>query len=298
MGLFDFFKKTDKVGTDSAIDSSNLIEGIEESSNEKLVKTKLSLHPKWNVPQEQKYVFSFLSNQLKPLRPNQLSLAAIDIDEDKKTGTWYVRAFFRSSIPNNIELGEIGLLLLDKDNKRLAGKIFDFKELGTLPPESARPWVFAFEKETIEADELPGEGWKIAFNLNTLKEHSLDLDESWKKQLPIEQQELLAKVVSQLPELGNNEVNFTGLQANLKDDNSLSVSIFIRNGNDRAINVEMLPLEIIDANGKRVAKGSFTLNPPLTIKARTTKPWTFIFPPELVDAEGADFSRWKAVVPQ
>lgn len=32
MGLFDFFKKTDKVGTDSAIDSSNLIEGIEESS--------------------------------------------------------------------------------------------------------------------------------------------------------------------------------------------------------------------------------------------------------------------------
>lgn len=297
MGLFNFFKKTDKVKSESAVDSSNFIEGSGESSEKKLVKTKLSLHPDWNVPQEQKYVFSFLANQLTPLQPNQLSIAAIDIDVDKKTGAWYVRAFFRSSIPHNIELGEIGLLILDKNNKRLAGKIFDFKELGTLPPESCRPWVFTFEKKYIETDELPGEGWKIAFNLNTLKEHTLDLDESWKKQLPKEQQELLAKIVSKLPKLGHNEVNFTGLQANLREDKSLSVSIFIRNGNDRAINIEQLPLEIIDANGKKIARGSFKLDPPLTVKARTTKPWTFIFPPQLVDAEGADLSRWKAVVP-
>jgi len=298
MGLFDFFKKNDKVKSDSAIDSSNLIEDAETSTETKLVKTKLSLHPNWIVPQEQKYVFSFLANQLAPLRPNQLSLVAIDIDADKNTGNWYVRAFFRSSLPQEIELGEVGLILLDKDNHPIASKMFDFKELGTIPPESCRPWVFTFEKEHIQADELPGEGWKLAFNLNTLKKHTLDLDDSWKSQLSAEQQEYLEKIVSQLPELKQNEVNFTGFQAKFRDDRSLTVSLFIRNGSDRAINFEQLPLEIIDANGKRVAKGTFKFEPPLTVQPRTTKPWSFIFPAELVDADGADLSRWRAVVPQ
>lgn len=298
MNLFSFFKKTDKVGADSAIDSNALVQGIETTTDTKKVRTKLSFHPDWNVPLEQKYVFNFLANDLQPLMPNQLSLAAINIEKDSKDGSWYVKAFFRSSIPNNIELGEMGLILVDKDGKRLASKEFDFKELGTLPPESARPWVFKFEKEYLETNEIPEDGWTIAFNLITLRGHQLELDENWKKQLPQEQQEMLAKVVKELPKLGRKEVNFTGLQAKLRDDNSLMVSIFIRNGNDRAINLEQLPLEIIDANGKLVAKGSFKMDPVLTVQGNSTKPWTFIFPAQLVQAEDADLSRWTAKVVQ
>ncbi|MFP3917231.1 accessory Sec system S-layer assembly protein [Lysinibacillus telephonicus] len=298
MNLFSFFKKTDKVGADSAIDSNQLVQDTEASSDNKEVTTKLSLHPEWNVPLEQQYVFSFLANELEPLKPNQLSLAAINIEEDKRNGAWYVKAFFRSSIPNNIELGEIGLIIVDKDGKRLASKEFDFKELGTLPPESARPWVFKFEKEYLETKEMPEDGWTIAFNLIALRGHQLELDESWKKQLPQNKQELLAKIVKDLPKLGRKEVNFTGLQARVRDDNSLMVSIFIRNGNDQAINLEQLPLEIIDANGKLVAKGSFKMNPALTVQGNSTKPWTFIFPAKTVNAEGADLSRWTAKVVQ
>ena len=95
-----------------------------------------------------------------------------------------------------------------------------------------------------------------------------------------------------------NGPNFTGLQIHLKDDQSLHASIFIRNGNDKSINLEQLPLEITDATGKLVAKGSFKMDPVLTVQPNSTKPWTFIFPAELVDAEGADLSRWTARVPQ
>ena len=93
-------------------------------------------------------------------------------------------------------------------------------------------------------------------------------------------------------------MNFTGLQAKLNEDGSLHASIFIRNGHDKAINLEQLPLEIADARGEIVAKGSFKLNPVLTVQPNTTKPWTFIFPAELVSAEGIDLSRWTARVPQ
>ncbi|MEL4024074.1 accessory Sec system S-layer assembly protein [Lysinibacillus endophyticus] len=299
MGIFDFFKKTDKVGKDSAIDSKELVgSSNNKKSATKEVVTKLSFHPDWNVPQEQQYVFRFLANELEPLKPNQLSLAAISIEEEARNGAWHVKAFFRSSLSQPIELGDIELILLDKDDKRLASKQFNFKDLGTIPAESARPWVFTFDKNSIEAEEVPEDGWKIAFNLISLRGHQLDLDETWKKQLPKEQQELLEKVVKDLPKLGKTEVNFTGLQVNLRDDKSLHASIFIRNGNDKAINLEQLPLEIIDANGKRVAKGSFKLDPILTVQPNSTKPWTFIFPAELVDAENADFSRWTARVVQ
>ncbi|MER1957455.1 MAG: accessory Sec system S-layer assembly protein [Solibacillus sp.] len=301
MGLFDLFKKGDKVGKDSAIDSSSVVKSGAKTSKkdaDRDVVTKLSFHPEWDVPQEQKYVFNFLANDLAPLKPNQLSLSAINIEPVLANGSWNVKAFFRSSLAEAIELGEIELLILDKEDNRLASHYFDFKELGVIPAESARPWIFNFPKSAITAEDVPAEGWKISFNLLSLRGHQLDLDDTWKKQLPKEQQEKLAEIVKTLPKLGKTEVNFTGLQTKLNDDNSLHASIFIRNGHDKAINLEQLPLEIVDARGEIVAKGSFKLDPVLTVQPNTTKPWTFIFPAQLVTAEGADLSRWTARVPQ
>ncbi|SOC34911.1 accessory Sec system S-layer assembly protein [Ureibacillus acetophenoni] len=298
MGLFDLFKKTDKVGKDSAIDSKEIIKDVKETNTNKQVVTKLSYHPDWQVPQEQKYIFNFLANELEPLKPNQLSLAAINIDVNQRTGAWDVKAFFRNSLPKAIELGEMGLYLLDKDGKVIASKTFNMKELGSIPAESARPWVFTFEKNTLQVDELPEEGWKIAFNLVSLRGHQLDLDDSWKNKLSEDQIKQLEKIVKDLPKLGKTEVNFTGFQIKLMDDQSLAVSILLRNGNEKSVNLEQLPLEIYDANQKQIAKGYFKLDPVLSIQPNSTKPWTFIFPKEMVNAEDADLSSWTPRVPQ
>ncbi|WP_404427541.1 accessory Sec system S-layer assembly protein [Ureibacillus chungkukjangi] len=298
MGLFSFFKKTDKVGADSAIDSKDLGQNGKQGADANNVETKLSFHPDWHVPQEQRYIFNFLANDLQPLKPNQLSLAAINIEVDPNTKAWNVKAFVRSSLEQSIQLGEIELLLLDKNDQQIGAKSFNFAELGALPGKSARPWVFTFEKGTLSAEEVPEDGWKIAFNLVSLRGHQLDLDETWKTQLPQDQQEALVKIVEKLPKLGKNEVNFTGLQAKIQDDKSLVASIFIRNGNNKAINIEQLPLEIVDAEGKLVAKGAFRLDPVISVQPNSTKPWTFIFPEELVSEGEFDMSRWSARVTQ
>lgn len=300
MGLFSFFKKSDKVGQENTIDSKDLLDNVtSKSQNDNSdVETKLSFHPDWNVPQEQKYIFNFLANELEPLKRNQLSLSSISIDEDPRSGKWLVRAFFRSSLAEAIELGEIELFIMDKNDELVASKKFDFKALGTIPAESARPWVFEFEKSTLKTNEIPEDGWKIAFNLVSLRGHQLELDATWEEQLPAEQKEELAKIVKTLPKLGETEVNFTGLQAKFANDGSLNVSIFIRNGHNKAINLEQLPLEIIDARGKQIAKGSFKMDPILTVQPNSTKPWTFIFPSSLVNPKGADLSRWTARVTQ
>jgi len=296
MGLFSFFKQSEKTGKDATVSSEELVGQTEVEDADRDVETPLSFHPEWNVPKEQEYVFRFLSNELEPLKPNQISLSGIDIDEDGNSGL-IVKAFFRSSLPRPIEMGNAELILLDSEDKLIATKEFDLKELGEIPAESARPWVFTFEQPFVKVEGKPADGWKLAFNVQSLVPHQLDLEPTWEEGLPEEQKDALRQVIERLPKLNPREVNFSGFQAKIQPDGNLAVSLFIRNGHTQHITLEQLPLEVLDATGTLVARGSFNL-PSLTVKANTSKPWTFIFPKEMVTVENPDFSRWTVRVPQ
>lgn len=297
MNLFSFFKKTEKTGKESAIDSTEIMESANVSTSTEVVETKLSYHPSWNVPQEQEYVFRFLANELEPLKPNQISLSGIEVDADPATGGWLVKAFFRSSLDQAIQMEDVELLLLDENEELLAAQQFDLSELGDIPGRSARPWIFVFDKENQLVEELPKENWKLAFNVQSLMPHRLDLAASWEEGLADEQKKMLAETVEKLPKLNPREMNITGFQVKVEEDGSIATSVFIRNGHSKEINIEQLPLELIDANQDVVARGTFQLQD-FSVKANKTKPWTFIFPKTLVQKENPDFSRWVAKIVQ
>lgn len=297
MNLFSFFKKTDKTGKESAIDSKEILDSVEASTNSDKVETELSYHPEWSVPQEQEYVFRFLANELEPLKPNQISLSGIEVDVDPATEGWLVKAFFRSSLNQTIQMEEVELLLINDQEEVLATQQFDLSELGEIPAKSARPWIFVFNKENINAENPPTENWKIAFNVQSMMPHRLDLAEAWEAGLADEQKESLQQVVNGLPKLKSKEVNITGFQVKEEEDGSIAASVFVRNGHSKEINIEQLPLEILDANGDLVARGTFKLED-FSVKANTTKPWTFIYPKDLVQKENPDLSRWVAKVVQ
>ncbi|MCM3743927.1 accessory Sec system S-layer assembly protein [Sporosarcina luteola] len=297
MKLFNLFKKTEKTGSDSTIDSEEILEGSAQSIDADEVETALSFHPQWTLSQEQEYVFRFLANELEPLKPNQISLSGIDIDVEPANGEWLVKAFFRSSLDQQISIGPVELLLLDDKGEVIASQEFDLNELGELPARSARPWVFVFQKENTFLEEPPAENWKLAFNVQSMVPHKLELEQAWEDGLTTDQKDALTKVVDQMPKLKPREVNFAGFQAKQQDDGGIAVSLFIRNGHSKHINVEQLPLELLDATGDVVARGSFNLGK-LEVKANTSKPWTFIFPKEMVKKDNPDFSRWIIQVPQ
>ncbi|MFJ7825313.1 accessory Sec system S-layer assembly protein [Psychrobacillus sp. NPDC096623] len=293
MSIFSLFKKTKTAGKDSTINSEELLDiEISESNS---IKTELSYHPSWNVPKEQQYVFQFLLNELEPLKPNQLSLSGLEID--KEDDSWLVKAFFRTSLAKPIELGSVELLLLDTSNNVIASQQFDFSELGEIPGNSARPWVFKFDKPTIGSEELPAEGWQLAFNLKSFEPHKLELHESWEKSLPKEQKEALEQLVSSLPSLKEDEVNITGVQLKEQPDDGLAVTVFIRNGSNKSLSFQQLPLVLSDANNDIVAQGSFKLDN-FEVQSNTTKPWTFIFPKELVNKEAKNLTKWTVKINQ
>ena len=216
---------------------------------------------------------------------------------NENSGEWLVKAFFRSSLAKPIKMGKVELLILSADGNPLAAKEFNLEELEEIPERSHRPWVFAFGKATQKVTELPEEGWKIAFNVQSLVPHQLDLAPTWEEALSADKKEALTKVVASLPKLKEREVNFSGFQAKPQEDGSLAISLFIRNGHSQHITLEQLPLEVLDASGELVARGSFTLDS-LEVKANTSKPWTFIFPKEMVLKQDIDFSKWTVRVPQ
>ncbi|ARK22421.1 accessory Sec system S-layer assembly protein [Sporosarcina ureae] len=298
MKLFNRFKKTEKTGLDSTVASEEILENGQAGSGNEDIETDLSLHSQWTLTQEQEYVFRFLANELEPLKPNQISLSGIDIDLEPANDSWLVKAFFRSSLDQAITVGEIELLLLDEEGNTAASAEFDLNELGEIPARSARPWVFVFEKKDQLTEEIPATNWKLAFNVHSMMPHQLELAPSWEEQLPAEQKEALAEVVNGLPKLKPREVNIAGFQIQSQDDDTIAASVFVRNGHSKQINIEKLPLELIDATGDLVARGTFDLNPPLSVKANSTTPWTFIYPKELIKKDEPDFSRWTIRVPQ
>lgn len=288
------FKKTKIAGEDSTINSEELLD-IDDVTESNSTKTELSYHPSWDVPKEQQYVFQFLLNELEPLKPNQLSLSGLEIDEEN--GSWQVKAFFRSSLAKPIQLGSIELLLLDSAKNVLVSKEFDFSELGEVPGNSARPWVFMFDAPNLALQELPSEGWQLAFNLKSFEPHKLELHGSWEESLPIEQKEALEQLLSSLPSLKEDEVNITGVQLKEQSDDGLAVTVFIRNGTNKSLSFQQIPLVLFDANNKIVTQGSFKLDN-FEVQANTTKPWTFIFPKELIEKDEKDLSSWTIKINQ
>lgn len=298
--MLHFFKKKDDKpqlqGEESVVASKDLLNEDEASaSSEEEIRTTLSLHPEWKIQKQDSYVYQFLNEECPPLKPNQLSLHGISIVKEEGVR---VSAFIRNSLDKPVKLEEATLVLLDAEGQVLGRKLFNLSDAGEIPAKSSRPWHFLYTKKDLFSEEVPEEGWKIAFQLKpTTRKHQLDLADSWKKSLADTDKQKLEEMVGNLTPPKEGEVNFLGLQAKRPESGELHVTMLIRNGSEKTINLEQLPLIIEDATGDVVAKGGFKLDE-FQVKANTSKPWTFIFPKSLVLKDDIDLSRWKAYPPK
>ncbi|MFD1358986.1 accessory Sec system S-layer assembly protein [Fictibacillus halophilus] len=299
--MLSLFKKKNltKTGEDTTVSSEELLNELVEQGAEDEVETKLYYSPAYEPAQELKYVYQFLNLELSPLKPNQISLSGVDLKQETE-GAVTVTAFIRNSLSKAIQLQEMPLLLVGANGEKLARNVFNLSDVGEIPAESSVPWLFTFKSGDLFVDaesELPKTGWKLAFELKSQKKHVLELEESWANSLPEEDKAKLQELVDGMAAPKPGEVNFMGLQAKKSDDGNLHVTMLIRNGSDKNIQLQQLPLEVVDASGDVIAKGGFALND-FEVKANTSKPWTFIFPSSLVLKEEIDLSTWKAYPPQ
>ncbi|NHC38605.1 accessory Sec system S-layer assembly protein [Bacillus sp. MM2020_1] len=258
------------------------------------VETKLHFTDQWDMSSKDRYVYQYHHRKLPKLQEGQLSISGIkylDID-----GELLVEAFIRNTVPQALTIQEVNLIVLDENDQPVAKKRFSLDQLGERPPFSCTPWRFFFTANDRLSDAAVSDQWKILFELNTKsKEEVLDLEPDWEDSLTEEKKAHLEGLLEKLPKLGPKEVNICGVEIKFLDNQSLEATVLIRNGTSQEVNITQLPLTVDDASGEVVCQGQFKLAP-LTIKPKSAKPWTFVYPANLVLNHNPDLSKWRIFV--
>lgn len=295
-----FKKKEDTQNVQDEIQKNeNDVMKIEDPSlvdNEVL--TELSLHPDLEISVQEKYIYQYYHGQLKSLKRNQISISAYQLN--KYDDYFVVHGFIRSTLEKPAKISDVTLLLLDENKAILAKKDFNLEEIGELPPNSSRPWIFIFNDEDVisEISDIPETGWQLAFEISkkqSLQQTPLDLPDSWESSCTEEQKHFLTKLVDELPPIQQGELNIMGIEAVQSENSDLHVTLLFRNASQKDIQLQQLPLQITNGTDELITKGSFNLDA-FEIKANTAKPWRFIFPLALLEDKNPDLSAWKVAV--
>jgi len=258
------------------------------------VETKLHFAKYWDMTSKERYIYQYHHRKLPKIEEGQISITGIKFIEID--GEIAVEAFIQNGLSKAITIQAVDLVLLDEKNQLAAKNNFSLAYLGELPPHTSTPMRFLFSAEDRLSDAAVTDKWRIQFELKgPTRNEVLDLDESWKERLSAERQIQLEKIIERLPELGPSEVNITGIEIHFLNDQSLEVIALIRNGLSKELQLKQLPLVVKDAAGDVVCEGDFNL-PPLQIKSRSAKPWSFRFPSSLIMKENPDLAKWVIVV--
>lgn len=247
-----------------------------------------------------------------PLKVNQLSLYGIELYK-RQNDDVEIKALVRSTVQKEIRLKNVPVLLIDGNGQPIARHIFDLRELGSLPPNSARPWTFVFPVESFVDGVWPSQqsksitngksgtvhrfdlgSWSLAFEKKAepRREHKLDLSNSDGIKPSPTIKRKLERVIEASPPLGRDEVNVLGLSLRENESGGLVAILLLRNGTPRDLTFKRIPLEVMDASSEVVAKGTFQLEG-LVVKANTSKPTRFVFPADSILKSDMDLSSWK-----
>lgn len=214
------------------------------------------------------YQKEFLSEELAelpPLEDGQVSINGIyTFDMGDKIE---VSAYFRNGLSKQINFDKVPLVIVNKNGDVLAKQTMHMQEFGILPPLSARPYKIYFDKVNVFVDTIPMDDWTIQFEksigaVNTVQVEFEDMPENMDRDL----KSTFTKFLNKLPLIKAGDINIEVFEKEKCEDNSISIVVLIRNGCDKIINLEKLPITVEDSQGEIVAKGIFdttnvTVNP-------------------------------------
>ena len=229
--------------------------------------------------------------QLPPIEEGQVSINGIyTFDMGDKIE---VSAYLRNGLSNQINFDKVPLVIVNKNGDILAKQTMHMQEFGILPSYSARAHKFYFDKENVFVDTIPMDDWKIQFEnsvsaINTVKIEFEDMPENMDHDL----KNSFIKFLDMLPYIKAGDVSVEVFKTEKRMDNSISIVVLIRNGCDKVINLEKLPILIEDLQGELVAKGIFeTQN--VNVNPHKAKIYELVITEDYIDNKDYDINSCK-----
>lgn len=246
------------------------------ANSENNIETKLSLPENLDniVSDVQKEILNDEVAQLAPIKENDVNISTVYVFENKDNIE--AKVYFRNGLSRKINFEYLPLLMVNSHNEVVGKKTFNLKEMGNLPPDSARPWKLFFEKSVIDMGKFSPSDCKIIFDtrLKAVEYAPITLDENSvgdKKYVSMFQD-----FMKTLKGVQKGSINITKFKIALQEQGKILVILMIRNGCSKSISIEKLPITIKDEKGTIVASGVFETNG-LTVAPMKARVCNFTF---------------------
>ncbi|HAR84743.1 MAG TPA: hypothetical protein DCR69_03350 [Clostridium sp.] len=196
-------------------------------------------------------------NQTKPLEENQINLAATYFlckDNELEVGL-----FIRNTLKSPLSLKGINLAVQSSKGDIIATLQCNLKEIGIMPSCTGTPYSLKF---TLSEGAIynKDEEYEITFvNFDVLKGFSsVETEiENMPINMSFEEEEALLNFEKNLATLKKDEINISIFRSIKIDNGGIDITLLIRNGYNRDIKLERLPITIMNYNNYPICKHVF-----------------------------------------
>jgi len=169
-----------------------------------------------------------------------------------------VSVYLRNGLSNQINFDKIPLEIVNKNGEIIAKQTIDMSDFGILPPFSARPYKVYFDKTNLVVGAISNDDFVVRFEesmsaINTVVVELEDMAED----IDYDLKSSFTKFLDKLPLIKAGDVSIEVFKTLRGMDNTISVVFMIRNGCDKNIKLERLPIVVKDEKNQVVAKGVF-----------------------------------------
>jgi SLAP domain-containing protein len=269
----------------------NTVNEIEEDRLE--VPTVLSLldYDENVMSDVQKEILEEEISELEPIKEGQLNVFGIYAYDlgDK----FEVKAYVRNGLSSSVTLGYIPFIISNSKNKTLAYQIFNLESLGEIPSHSARPVKLYFQKKNVYVDSIPMDDWNLAFDTKVDVKRRVRVEyENLPKDIEVEEKIVFDNFLKELPELNQGEFTVSTFSIGVQKNGNILVTLVMRNGTSKPINLEKIPMTVKDANGTVVKSNLFELND-FSVSPHRVRICNFAFPTGLTLEQDVALDNWK-----
>lgn len=212
------------------------------------------------IPKEDEYMFRYHAKRLPALLDNQLSIELLHA-EQLSEGLSLV-ALFRNTLPSSFEVNELPVLLLNRDNIPVGRKVLNRVDLPSFEPWTSKPvYLDFFDDElfgALKTEDLPS--MRLVFQMNPIDPLQMILEDELSSFSETAWHQLRRTNVS-TPPVGENEFNLMLVSVET-GETDVTATLLLRNGYDRELNVEQLPIELMSGD-ETVAQAIIRLGEPV-----------------------------------
>jgi len=266
-------------------------EGLEDKT--KLTNAKLSLDPVSEATASD-FQKDLIKEEIEKFPP--LTFGGVDIrtayifdDGDRYEASVYIR----SALSRPITFEKTLLHIIDKDNNIVGSQLIDLREMGEIPPRSVRPWKVYFDKANVKIETLKKDEYRVAFDSRTNAEKVIKVEfESLPENLSYEEKQKYEDFLNNLPPIKPGQVSVSSYSLKKDRENNVTLVVLFRNGMNKDIKVQKLPIRISDKEGNKLIEAKFDLeNEGIEIGSAKARLHRFIFPAGTISLENVNLKE-------